>query len=146
MHPRTQAREEALKLLYLLDQWGELSALASRMRSYFSEAALPDAVRNYTEALVRGTAGHLCELDALIRRASAHWETDRMSIVDRNLLRLALYEICYVAEVPDAVSIDEAVELGKKYGGPKTGPFINGVLDAVRKVLRADTAKVGETM
>jgi len=71
------------------------------------------------------------ELDRLIRKASKHWRLERMPIVDRNVLRIALYEVLYLKDIPPKVSIDEAVELGKKFGTDESGAFINGVLDSI---------------
>jgi N utilization substance protein B len=83
--------------------------------------------------LVEGVVANQEELDKLIRQHSEHWRLERMAAVDRNLLRLALYELLHVPEVPAKVVINEAVELAKKYGSEESGSFINGILDRVRQ-------------
>ena len=86
----------------------------------------------YLRELVAGVASHQEELDALIVRFSEHWRLERMTVVDRNLLRLAAYELLYQAKVPPKVVINEAVEMAKRYGSEDSGAFINGILDQIR--------------
>lgn len=86
----------------------------------------------YLRELVAGAASHQEELDALIVRFSEHWRLERMTVVDRNLLRLAAYELLYQPKVPPKVVINEAVELAKRYGSDDSGAFINGILDQIR--------------
>ena len=82
--------------------------------------------------MAAGVAAHLEELDAHIVRHSEHWRLERMTIVDRNLLRLAIYELLYQPQVPPKVAINEAVEMAKRYGSEASGAFVNGILDQVR--------------
>jgi N utilization substance protein B len=86
----------------------------------------------YLLELVAGVTAHLEELDVFIVRYSEHWRLERMTIVDRNLLRLAIYELLYQPNIPVKVVINEAVELAKRYGSEASGGFINGILDQVR--------------
>ncbi len=86
---------------------------------------------SFARQLVLGVWERREELDGLIRKASKHWRLERMPLVDRNVLRIALYEVMHLKDIPPKVSIDEAVELGKKYGTEESGGFINGVLDSV---------------
>ena len=100
------------------------------------EAGLPDkpreAVREFAETLVQGTIGAQDALDRLIEESAENWRIDRMSAVDRNILRLAVYESRYLAPpTPPVVVIDEAVELAKRYGTPESGRFVNGILDHI---------------
>ncbi len=81
---------------------------------------------------MEGVASHLEELDALIVRYSEHWRLERMAAVDRNLLRLAAYELLYQPKIPSKVVINEAVELAKRYGAEDSGAFVNGILDHIR--------------
>jgi N utilization substance protein B len=83
--------------------------------------------------LVEGVTAHQEELDALIRQYSEHWRLERMAAVDRNLLRLALYELLHQPAIPAKVVINEAVELAKRYGSEESGSFINGILDRIRQ-------------
>jgi transcription antitermination protein NusB len=89
--------------------------------------------------LVEGVASHLEELDALIVRYSEHWRLERMVAVDRNLLRLAAYELLYQSGIPPKVVINEAVELAKRYGTEVSGAFVNGILDHIRLALGRET-------
>ncbi len=88
----------------------------------------------YLRKLSVGVAAHLEELDALIARYSEHWRLERMTVVDRNLLRLAAYELLYQAKIPPKVVINEAVELAKRFGSDDSGAFVNGILDQIRAV------------
>lgn len=126
---RTRARERALQALYQIDVAAEGidDALAAFWRSF--EPAERE-VQELAEALVRGVAAHRREVDEAIENASAHWRLDRMARVDRNVLRLAVYELLRT-DVPVKVVINEAIELGKKFGSESSGAFVNGVLDKI---------------
>ena len=87
----------------------------------------------YAQTLVRGTLEHLEEIDALIRRQAEHWRLERMPAVDRNILRLAVFEFLYETDVPKLVILDEAIELAKEFGTEQSGRFVNGVLDGILK-------------
>jgi N utilization substance protein B len=138
MGARRQGREGALRALYFLDVNPELT-VGEGLRRFFDLAAhaveeagppLEPAARDFCERLVRGTWDRRDELDALIRRYSKSWRLERMATVDRNLLRLAAYEL--TAELaPPPVVIDEAVELAKRYGGESSPAFVNGILDRI---------------
>ena len=97
-------------------------------------SASPD-VQEYASRLVLGTIARLAELDERLGKQSDHWRLGRMPVVDRNLLRVALYELLHEDETPDPVVIDEAVEIAKKFSTPSSAPFINGVLDGIRRSL-----------
>lgn len=92
----------------------------------------------FMESLARGTAGSVVELDGLIEKRAEHWRLERMPVVDRNILRMAIYEM-KETQTPPAVVIDEALELARRYSEEEAVPFINGVLDAVRKILHPDS-------
>ncbi|MCL6622573.1 MAG: transcription antitermination factor NusB [Syntrophobacterales bacterium] len=130
---RSRCRELALQLLYQADCVGHREGEAVRFWRHFQETGSP--APPYLEDLVGGVAAHQEELDALIRQVSQHWRLERMSLVDRNLLRLAIYEMKYHPEVPVKVVINEAVELAKRYGSEDSFAFINGILDRVRQEL-----------
>ena len=99
-------------------------------------------VRETAEALVRGVAAHRREIDDAIEAVSVNWRLDRMAKVDRNVLRLAVHELLHRPDVPVKVAIDEAIELGKKFGSESSGAFVNGVLDRIAAGLPA--ARRGE--
>jgi N utilization substance protein B len=136
---RRKAREIALQILYQLDVQEQLSS-AEAARLFWqhfgqraeSESAAVDADepnRQFADTLTRGVREHLAEIDALIGRASRNWRLERMARVDRNLLRLAIYEMKYCADVPAKVAINEAIEIAKRFGTAESPAFVNGILD-----------------
>jgi len=127
---RTKARERAVQALYQLDvAASDLDeALARFWRSF---EPVEREVREQAEELVRGVAAHRHAIDEAIEAASANWRLDRMAKVDRNVLRLAVHELLHRPDVPVKVVINEAIELGKKYGSESSGAFVNGVLDRI---------------
>lgn len=129
MGARSTAREAALQMLYALEAGG---APAERViREYWREMPGDAEDRPYADALVSGVAGTLQRLDERIASASEHWRLERMTRVDRNVLRLATWEILEQLDVPRAVLIDEAVEIAKRFGTAESGAFVNGVLTRV---------------
>jgi N utilization substance protein B len=133
---RTKARERAMQALYQIDVAAEGidDALARYWRSF---EPVEREVMSLAEAMVRGVAAHRRIIDEQIERVSTNWRLDRMAKVDRNVLRLAVYELLETA-VPVKVVINEAIELGKKYGSESSGAFVNGVLDRVAADLPAE--------
>jgi N utilization substance protein B len=146
--PRRRAREIALQVLFSLDVNAGLTpvqALAQFWRDFAHEeradegSGEPDAPREvvlFAEKLVAGTAEHLEELDGIIQRASRNWRLERMARVDRNVLRLATFELRYVVEVPAKVVINEAIEVAKRYGAQESPAFVNGLLDRISQELK----------
>jgi N utilization substance protein B len=134
---RRTARERALQALYQLDiaRGAPQEALASAWEAEPEERADPEA-RRYAEELVRGVLEHLEDIDRLIEQHSTNWRLDRMARIDRNVLRLAIYELKYRADVPKNVTLNEAVELGKVFGAEGSSAFINGLLDRVAQELK----------
>jgi N utilization substance protein B len=90
------------------------------------------AVRTFAEPLIRGTLEHRDELDALIQKHAVNWELHRMATVDRNVMRLAIYEMLHRDDIPPIVSINEAVDIAKRFSTPESGKFVNGILDKIR--------------
>lgn len=90
-------------------------------------------VRKFSEELVRGTLAHLDEIDQKIQLVAAHWKMSRMASVDRNIMRVAAYEILYRDDIPPAVTINEALEIAKKYSSAEAASFINGLLDKIAR-------------
>ena len=129
MRKRTQAREFALQILYRQELNPE--TVDTLLNSFWeSSPSLPE-VREYTERVIQGTLLHLPELDAVISRYAEHWEIHRMAAVDRNILRLASYELLFLEDIPPKVVINEAVNLAKKFSQEKSGKFVNGILDKI---------------
>jgi N utilization substance protein B len=133
---RTKARERALQALYQIDvaAQGIEDALGRFWKSF---EPVEREVMDLAEALVRGVAEHRRTIDETIERISTNWRLDRMAKVDRNVLRLAVYELLRT-DVPVKVVINEAIELGKKFGSESSGAFVNGVLDRVAAELPAE--------
>jgi len=136
MGQRRKSREIALQMLYQMEMTGQpphvVIDLYYELASGDDDNKNPDlgkAVRPFAEQLLSGVHAHRDELDAMIVAASENWRLERMSIIDRNVLRIALYEMLYRAEIPPKVSINEAIDLGKTFGSPDSGAFINGILD-----------------
>jgi N utilization substance protein B len=128
---RRRARELALQLLY---QYELTRAEPERMQADFDEwRGATDGVREFADGLLRGTLDHLAQIDEELERQTAHWRLDRLAAVDRNILRLAMYELLFQSETPPAVVIDEAIEIAKKFGAEESPRFINGVLDGFLK-------------
>ena len=132
---RSRCREWALQLLYQTEYRGHRQGEVPRFWRHFGKGG---HVPQYLAKLVEGVEIHQQELDTLIRQHSEHWRLDRMAAVDRNLLRLALYELLHQPEVPAKVVINEAVELAKRYGSEESGSFVNGILDRVRETVGRD--------
>jgi N utilization substance protein B len=145
MGTRRRAREFALQILYQLDVQDQLSdeqALGMFWRNFAATAEAEGAmaadlgeIQPFAEKLVRGVREHLAELDAQIQGASKNWRLERMARVDRNLLRLALYELKHIEDVPAKVAINEAIEIAKRYGTNESSAFVNGILDRCREEL-----------
>jgi N utilization substance protein B len=129
-YSRSRCREWALQFLYQGEFSGQRGpeAVARFWHHFQNEGASPA----YLQQLVAGVDSHRDELDAFIVRFSEHWRLERMTVVDRNLLRLAIYELLYQPRIPPKVVINEAVELAKRYGSEASGAFVNGILDQVR--------------
>ena len=135
MGRRRKAREVALQFLYQLDLRGDDDPHPHAAEFWFHHP-VDDDTRAFAEALVHGAKRHQAKSDELLRQYVEHWDLERMAVVDRNILRLAIYEMVWSAEVPSKVAINEAIEIAKKFGTAESSRFINGVLDRIRKELR----------
>lgn len=124
---RRKSRECALQMLY---QW-DITGIPIDNGIQGFEDRYPLSVRKFSRELVMGTIEHLGEINAIIAEASENWDIERMPYIDRNILRLAVFEIKYRDDIPYKVSINEAIELGKKFGSDQSGKFINGILDNI---------------
>jgi N utilization substance protein B len=126
---RRKSRELALQILFLID----FSALSARETypSFVQEFRNKKKLDDFTKQLVEGVEEHREAIDKLIRQYSEHWSLKRISRVDRNILRLAIFEILWCPDIPPNVSINEAVELAKRFGTEKSAAFINGILDRI---------------
>jgi N utilization substance protein B len=135
-HSRHHAREIALQILYRYDvEASELSgiALADDLKKHFEHFQISDGVREFAAELVAGTRKNREELDLEIEKFANNWKIARMALIDRNLLRMALFEMSHFKDIPPSVTIDEAVELAKQFGSAETSSFVNAILDSFRK-------------
>lgn len=129
MGARTRGREAALQILFAVDLTG--ATLETAERQHWAQLAASVEGKDYAHALVQGFGAHGAEVDAMIRKVSENWRLERMPYVDRNILRVATYELMFLPEVPRRVTLNEAVELAKRYGGEGSSGFVNGVLDRI---------------
>jgi transcription antitermination protein NusB len=130
MGRRRQSREAALKLLYALD----ITRVEVRdvLREAWTETILFPEIRDFTTTLITGVMQHRDEIDAFIQDCSTNWSLERIGMVERNILRFAIYELCFLPDIPPNVTINEAVEVAKKYGTEDAPAFINGILDHIK--------------
>ncbi len=132
MRKRTKARECALKILYAIDITGEEPKKAIDI--YWRESEEEDIeVKTFANQLILGTMGKKKEIDKAISGAATNWQLGRMAVIDRNILRFAAYELFYADEIPPKVTINEAIDIAKRYGDSESGKFVNGVLDKINK-------------
>lgn len=127
---RRRSRELALQVLYQLDATAETDWRAA-FEVFCGSFEAPEPLKEFALRLVGGVRERLAELDALIGRHSENWRLERMSRVDRNILRMAAFELLYCQDIPPRVTLNEAIDLGKRYGTEDSGAFINGILDNI---------------
>jgi len=130
MKKRTRARELALQFLYQLDLRGQ--DLLPEARAFFRAEEEDKAAREFATQLVNGVVEHQEEIDLAIRSVATNWEIDRMAVIDRNVLRMATFELFHCPDIPPKVAINEAIELGKRFSTQNSGAFINGILDKIK--------------
>jgi len=134
MGARRKARECALQMLFQHDM--AQSPVDEILITYWNELAdAEEDVRDFANDLVRGTISHAPEIDELIRQRTEHWRISRMAVVDRNLLRLAVYEFLFQPDTPKTVAINEALEIARRFSTHEATQFINGILDAIKRDL-----------
>ncbi len=131
MLERSRARRHALQLLYQREVTGHSISRILADRALVDDEFEADEPGEFCRMLAAGTEEHIEEIDRRIGQVSEHWVVSRMPLVDRNILRAAVFEIVYVDEVPASVTINEAVELAKTYGGEDSSKFVNGVLGRI---------------
>jgi transcription antitermination factor NusB len=128
---RSKARELALKMLYQMEVNGDSVEVA--LTRYVNIFPYQDDIVSYARTLLLNIKNRLAEIDRHIEKASENWKMSRITLVDKNIMRVATYEMLYTTDVPPKVAIDEALELGKKFGSEESKDFINGVLDRILK-------------
>ena len=132
MRRRTLAREHALKVLYQVEITRRPFELI--MEDYWKMDEIDDQeVKSYTKILVDGVLKNFKMIDEKISKYATNWQLKRMAVIDRNVMRLGLFELQYSTDIPPKVAINEAVELAKKYGDLESSKFVNGILDRIHK-------------
>lgn len=131
---RTKAREWALQFLFQSD-FNQIDDLEQSLADFWAPLVSSQTERAFAEMIVSGVLEQLRKLDRRLNRYMDNWEIDRIGGVDRNVMRIALYEMLYCDDIPPPVSINEAVEMAKSFGGENSKAFVNGVLDKARSAL-----------
>ena len=126
---RRKARETAMKALFQMDQVG--AELKAAIDFVVEENPLSETSLDYAWRIAAGAWRERKRIDQMIQKCSSEWKVSRMATVDRNILRLSIYEMLFLGDVPKQVVIDEAVEMAKKYGGEESGRFVNGILGSL---------------
>ena len=140
MRKRTKARESALKILYAIDITGDEPKKC--IDAYWDDNEEKDLeVKRFANALVLGACNKKKEIDKIISECATNWQMDRMAVIDRNILRFASYELLFADEIPPKVTINEAIDIAKRYGDSESGKFVNGVLDKINKDIAKKKAK-----
>jgi len=130
LRKRRKSREFALQVLYQLDiTEQDVSKVLTQFQNHFVGKGERD---DFLERLVLGVTEHRSEIDELIERFSENWRLERMAVIDRTILRLAIFELLYCEDIPPKVTLNEAIELGKRFGSEDSGRFINGILDRIQ--------------
>ena len=127
---RRKAREFALQMLYQFDVSNEFEYL---INEFWSKKDVPDDVKEFADNIVEGVVKNLHSIDNMLIRSAANWSIDRMALVDRNIMRIAVYELLFIKNIPVKVTINEAIEIAKRFGGEESSAFINGILDKIIK-------------
>jgi transcription antitermination factor NusB len=139
MRKRSRARELALQILYQVDLRRE--DVLPDIEEMLSRERRDEEMVAYALTLVRGTMARREEIDRRIRDTAEHWDLPRMAVIDRNVLRMAVWELLQDAEeVPPKVVLNEAIELGKRYSTAQSGAFINGILDRILRTITEERA------
>ncbi len=128
---RTQSRECALQILYQYEMNPEPMAEILKLFWAQQDEVFSDEVHNFAEKLALGVMENQSEIDKVLEKYADNWELSRMAMIDRNVMRLATYELLYLADVPPKVTLNEAVNLAKKFSQEESGKFVNGILDKI---------------
>lgn len=130
MRRRTRARELTVQFLYQLDLRGQ--GVLGDLDEFLERESDDPAVLKFARRLTLGTQEHQTDTDSCLRGVAQNWDLGRMATVDRNVLRMAIFELLFCPDIPPKVTINEAIEIGKKFSTANSGAFINGILDRVR--------------
>ncbi len=133
---RRRAREYALQLLFQLDVTKN-KLNDKQFEGFWEDIKEDNNIKEFANNLVRGTRENIAAIDETIKKAAEHWSIDRMAVIDRNILRCSTYELLYRTDIPPLVTINEALEISKKYSTEDSAAFINGILDKIYKLKSA---------
>ena len=131
MRSRTKARGLALEFLYRVDITKEEAA--SVLAPFWQEHKAAQPIKEFATRIIQGTLANSATIDQMISKYAQNWQLKRMAVIDRNILRLSCFELLFSKDIPPKVSINEAVELAKKYGDTESSKFVNGILDKIHK-------------
>ena len=134
MGRRRKAREETLRILFRLEF--ENKQVEKTLTQYWDNRKASEEIKEYSTWLVNGIISDQAKIDNIIQQVSEHWRISRMALVDRNILRMAVFELLNEENIAPAIVINEAIEIAKKYSGVEAATFVNGILDAIRKNLK----------
>jgi len=138
MRRRSKAREFALQILYQMDitrDEPDLS-LANFWQARTEEEEVKEDIKKFSAELVKGVADNFKVIDEKVSGYATNWQIQRMAVVDRNIMRMSCFELMFLPDIPPKVSINEAVELAKKYSGQEAAKFVNAILDKINKEVR----------
>jgi N utilization substance protein B len=144
MGNRRKSRELAMQALFYMDMsQNDSNEMIERFCNNFapSKKVLPFFLK-----IVKGAIQAKAEIDSILERFSDNWKLSRMSCVDRNIMRVAVYELLYCHDIPSKVSINEAIDIGKKFGTQESGAFINGILDSIRIALDKEEINIRDNI
>jgi len=142
MGARREGREAAVQFLYQRDL--NVGANAETVEDFWELRPAAKKVREFGMAIAEGVLAHQADIDERIRQAASNYDLHRIAAVDRNILRIAIYEMLFCPDVPPVVSINEAIEIAKRFGSDESGRFVNGILDRIRGEL-GRPARVAKT-
>ncbi|MCP4681412.1 MAG: transcription antitermination factor NusB [Desulfobacterales bacterium] len=140
MGARRQSRELAMQALFDMDMSHDISV--ERFALFCQNFSPPKKAEPFFTLLVNGVLDNKANIDTLIDDHSSNWKIGRISCVDRNIMRVAIYEMIFCQDIPIKVSINEAIDIGKKFGTDESGAFINGILDSIQMALSKEEKKV----
>ena len=125
---RRKSREYALQMLYQYDVSRQSAGLAE---GFWADKEVPENIMEFAESIVDGVIENLDMIDDKIRLSASNWSIDRMAVVDRNILRMSVFELFYIKDIPVKVTLNEAIEIAKRFGEEESGSFVNGILDRI---------------
>ncbi|HZX49143.1 MAG TPA: transcription antitermination factor NusB [Nitrospirota bacterium] len=127
---RRKSREYALQMLYQYDVSHQSAGLAD---GFWEDKEVMENIKEFANHLVDGVIKNIDKIDDMIRLSASNWSIDRMAVVDRNILRISVFEMFYIQDIPVKVTINEAIEIAKRFGEGESGSFVNGILDRIVK-------------